>query len=117
MQDAVAVPNLTELYASGELDALAVMMPIIAGMGGNAGTQTMAVVVRGIALGDLTLRNSYRVLLKETGVGLANGAINGLLMACIALAWYGNAWLGAIMFAARIANLVLAGLVGKVTVG
>ncbi|MFP4026688.1 MAG: magnesium transporter [Candidatus Brocadiia bacterium] len=99
-------------HSIAQLTALAVMMPIIAGMGGNAGTQTMAVVVRGIALGDLTLRNSYSVLLKEIGVGLANGAINGVLMGCVALAWYGNAWLGAIMFVSMIANLVLAGLVG-----
>lgn len=92
--------------------ALAVMMPIVAGMGGNAGTQTMAVVVRGLALGELTLRNSWAVILKEVGVGLVNGMINGLVMAGIAYAWYRNFWLSLIMFLAMIANLMIAGLFG-----
>ncbi len=92
--------------------ALAVMMPIIAGMGGNAGTQTMAVVVRGLALGDLSFAKSWRFLLKEVGVGLANGTINGVLIAAIALLWYGNAWLGLIMLMAMIGNLVIAGICG-----
>jgi len=92
--------------------ALAVMMPIVAGMGGNAGTQTMAVVVRGLALGEVSLRNCWKVILKEVAVGFANGAINGLIMAAIVLLWYGNAWLGLIMFLAMIANLIIAGLFG-----
>ncbi len=92
--------------------ALAVMMPIIAGMGGNAGTQTMAVAVRGLALGKLSFADSWRFLFKEIGVGFANGAINGVLMGIIAVLWYGNAWLGLIMLLAMIGNLMLAGLSG-----
>lgn len=65
--------------------ALAVLMPIIAGMGGNAGTQTMAVVVRALALGRLTFAESRKVMLKEIGVGLINGTITGALMAGLAL--------------------------------
>jgi len=95
-----------------QFTALAVMMPIIAGMGGNAGTQTMAVVVRGLALGKLRFANSWRLLLKEIGVGLANGMITGVLMGVIAVLWYGNPWLGLIMLLAMIGNLVIAGLFG-----
>jgi len=91
---------------------LAAMMPIIAGMGGNAGTQTMAVVVRGLALGELTFRNARKVLLKELAVGFANGAICGAIMAGIAVLWLGNLWLGLIMFLAMIANLMIAGFFG-----
>ncbi len=92
--------------------ALAVMMPIIAGMGGNAGTQTMAVVVRGLALGKVSVRDSRRLLLKEVFVGLANGTITGLLMAGIAILWHGNPWLGLIMLLAMMGNLMIAGLFG-----
>ncbi|MFO7955528.1 MAG: magnesium transporter [Candidatus Brocadiia bacterium] len=92
--------------------ALAVMMPIIAGMGGNAGTQTMAVVVRGLALGELSFAECWKVLLKEVGVGLINGTINGALMAGIAFWWYGNPWLGLIMLFAMMGNLAIAGVFG-----
>ncbi len=92
--------------------ALAVMMPIIAGMGGNAGTQTMAVAVRGLALGEMSFADSWRFLLKEIGVGLANGMITGIIMATIALLWYGNLWLGFIMLLAMVGNLMIAGLFG-----
>jgi len=92
--------------------ALAAMMPIIAGMGGNAGTQTMAVMVRGLALGELTFRSAWKVILKEIAVGFANGAITGVIMAGIAMLWYGNPWLGLIMFLAMIANLMIAGFFG-----
>ncbi|MFO7897977.1 MAG: magnesium transporter [Planctomycetota bacterium] len=95
-----------------QFTALAVMMPIIAGMGGNAGTQTMAVAVRGLALGELSFGEAWRFLGKEVGVGFANGMITGLLMAVIAATWYGNLWLGLIMLLAMIGNLMIAGLCG-----
>jgi len=91
---------------------LAVMMPIVAGMGGNAGSQTMAVVVRGLALGEVPFRNSWKLILKEIAVGFANGTITGIIMAGIAILWYGNPWLGLIMLLAMIANLMIAGLFG-----
>ncbi|MFP4176958.1 MAG: magnesium transporter [Planctomycetota bacterium] len=98
--------------AIAQITALAVMMPIIAGMGGNAGTQTMAVMVRGLALEELKLRESWQVILKEIGVGLVNGAITGGLIAVIAIMWYGNPYLGVIMFLAMVGNLAIAGLFG-----
>ncbi len=91
---------------------LAVMMPIIAGMGGNAGTQSLTVVVRGLALGEIDWSLGWRVVLKEIGVGVFNGIINGLVIAVIAYAWQRNIWLAIIMFAALIGNLIIAGLFG-----
>ncbi|MFO8006845.1 MAG: magnesium transporter [Candidatus Brocadiia bacterium] len=95
-----------------QFTALAIMMPIIAGMGGNAGTQTMAVMVRGVALGKVSFTDSWKFLLKEIGVGFANGMITGVLMAAIAVLWYGNLWLGIIMLLAMVGNLMVAGLFG-----
>lgn len=91
---------------------LAVMMPIVAGMGGNAGTQSLTVVVRGLALGEIDWSRGWRVVLKEIGVGIVNGVVNGLVMALIAYGWYRNIGLAVIMFFAMIANLVIAGLFG-----
>jgi magnesium transporter len=91
---------------------LAVLMPVVAGMGGNAGTQSLTVVVRGLALGEIDWSLGWRVVLKEIGVGLVNGLINGLIMGAIAYAWYGNPWLAIIMFFAMIGNLIIAGLFG-----
>jgi magnesium transporter len=91
---------------------LAVLMPIIAGMGGNAGTQSLTVVVRGLALGEVDWSLGWKVLLKEVSVGFLNGALNGVVMGLIAWLWYGNALLGVIMFLAMVGNLVIAGLFG-----
>lgn len=93
---------------------LAVMMPIVAGMGGNAGTQSLTVVVRGLALGEADWSRGWRVVLKEISVGLINGILNGFVMALIAYAWYHNLWLGIIMFCAMIGNLIIAGLFGAI---
>ncbi len=68
---------------------LATLMPIVAGMGGNAATQTLAVIVRGLALGEVTLENTRRILVKEVLVALANGVVNGLVAALIILLWFG----------------------------
>lgn len=91
---------------------LAVLMPIVAGMGGNAGTQSLAVVVRSLALGEIDTSLGLRVIAKEVRVGFLNGLITGLAMAIIALLWYHNIVLAAIMFLAMIGNLVIAGLFG-----
>ncbi|MCF8009338.1 MAG: magnesium transporter [Halanaerobiales bacterium] len=92
--------------------ALAAAMPIVAGMGGNAGTQTLSIVIRGIALGELENENKWKLLLKESTLGilhgLAIGAVTGLILYLI----YGNPYLGLIIFAAMIINLLLAGLFG-----
>src|SRR5918996_1568842 len=79
-----------------KLAAIAVFMPVVAGMGGNAATQTLTVIVRGIALGELTWSNSRKALIKESVVGLGNGLACGLLAAIVVWIWKGNGWLGAI---------------------
>ncbi len=94
--------------------ALAVLMPIVANLGGNAGSQSLTVVVRGLALGELEFASRWKAILKEVSVGFCTGSINGLIMALIAYIWYGNLWLSLILFLAMIANMLLAGLFGAV---
>ncbi len=95
-----------------KVSALAVFMPVVAGMGGNAATQTLTVIVRGIALGELTWANSRKALLKESVVGLANGFSCGLVAALIVWVWKGNPWLGGIIGAAMIVNMFVAATSG-----
>ncbi len=92
--------------------ALAAAMPIVAGMGGNAGTQTLAIVVRGIALGDIEWRGNKLRIVKEILVGVLNGAATGLVAGLVIYLMYGNLYLGIIIFVAMIANLVIAGFFG-----
>lgn len=94
--------------------ALAVLMPIVANLGGNAGSQSLTVVVRGLALGELEFASRWKAILKEVSVGFCTGSINGVIMALIAYLWYGSLWLSFILFAAMIANMLLAGLFGAV---
>ena len=92
--------------------ALAVLMPIIASMGGNAGTQALTVAVRAIATRDLTGSNVWRVIRREAMVGLANGLIFATLMGVVGVVWFGIPLLGLVIAAAMIINLVVAGLSG-----
>jgi len=92
--------------------ALAAAMPIVAGMGGNAGTQTLSVVIRGIALGEVDSNHSWKLVLEEGFLGLINGAATGLLTGVILYMMYGNPYLGLIIFLAMILNLLIAGLFG-----
>jgi len=92
---------------------LAVFMPVVAGMGGNAAAQTIAVIVRGLSLGELNLRQARKVLVKETVVGLINGALLGLAAAIIAYLFGINYTIGILLFLAMTANLVIAGLAGS----
>lgn len=92
--------------------ALAAAMPIVAGMGGNAGTQTLSVVIRSIALGELELRKNWKLVFKEVALGIVNGAATGLITGLLLYMKYGNPYLGLIIFAAMIANLVIAGFFG-----
>src|ERR687890_2054563 len=92
--------------------ALAVFMPVVAGMGGNAATQTLTVIVRGIALGELTWANTRKALFKEALVGLGNGIACGLVGALVVWVWKGNAWLGIILGAAMIINMFVAATAG-----
>jgi len=95
-----------------DVPALAVFMPVVAGMGGNAATQTLTVIVRGIALGELTWANSRKALFKEALVGLGNGISCGIVGALVVWAWKGNPWLGAILCAAMIINMFVAATAG-----
>ena len=98
--------------AIAQVVALAVLMPIVASMGGNAGTQSLTVAVRAIATRDLTQSNLMRVVLREAGVGLINGAIFAVVMGAVGVLWFGTAMLGAVIGAAMIVNLLVAGLAG-----
>ena len=92
--------------------ALAVFMPVVAGMGGNAATQTLTVIVRGIALGELTWANSRKALLKEAAVGLGNGVACGVVAALVVWIWKGQPALGAIIGAAMVINMCVAAIAG-----
>ncbi len=92
--------------------ALAAAMPIVAGMGGNAGTQTLSVVIRSIALGEVSLKKSWKLVFKEVGLGVINGAATGVITGVILYMKYDNPYLGIIIFAAMIGNLVIAGFFG-----
>jgi len=94
------------------LPILAVFMPIVAGMGGNAATQTLTVIVRGIALGELTWSNSRKALLKEALVGVGNGVALGLVAAAVAWVTRGDPVLGVVLGLAMIINMFVAALAG-----
>ncbi len=91
---------------------LAALMPIVAGLGGNAATQTITVVVRGLALGEIELRNAGKVLFKEAVVGLANGLLVGAVAALVSYIIGANMVIGLLLFLAMTANLLIAGLSG-----
>jgi magnesium transporter len=92
--------------------ALAVFMPIVAGMGGNAATQTLTVIVRGIALGELTWSNARKALMKEAAIGIGNGIVLGVVAAIVAWLTRDNATLGLVLGAAMIINLFVAAIAG-----
>ncbi|MCY4446886.1 MAG: magnesium transporter [Rhodobacteraceae bacterium] len=92
--------------------ALAVLMPIVASMGGNAGTQSLTVAVRAIATKDLTDSNSWRVIKREGLVGLINGLIFALIIGSVGYFWYGYQALGVVLGAAMIITMLVAGLSG-----
>ncbi len=97
----------------GQLAVLSAYMVIIAGMGGNAATQALAVTVRRISLYDLTDNQAYRTVLKEFTVGLINGAITGLIVFGFAFFFDANPMLGFVIFLAMTGNLVIAGITGS----
>lgn len=111
---AVAAASVIGLFESSiaQLVALAVLMPIVASMGGNAGTQTLTVAVRGLATKGLTKDNSLRVIRREAVVGLLNGAIFGLAIGSVTYFWFGSFGLGAVIGLAMIINLTIAALAG-----
>jgi magnesium transporter len=92
--------------------ALAVLMPIVASMGGNAGTQALTVAVRAIATRDLTAANVWRVIRREVMVGLVNGVVFAVIMGVVGLIWFGSPLLGGVIAVAMVINMVVAGLAG-----
>ena len=98
----------------GQIVALAVLMPIVASMGGVAGSQTLTLAIRGIALGQLSDKNAKYLLLKELAVGLINSTIWAIVVAIIAGAWFDSAQLALLIAAAMTINLLFAALSGAV---
>ena len=96
----------------GVVTSLAVFMPVVAGMGGNAATQTLAVIVRGIAIGELTWSNTRKALIKEALVGLGNGVACGIVGAGVVWLMQGTPWLGLILGMAMIINMFVAATAG-----
>src|SRR5262245_34916422 len=95
-------------YTISQATALAVFMPIVAGMGGNAATQTLTVIVRGLALGELSWSNSRKALMKEAAVGLGNGVLLGAVAAFVAWLMRGDPILGLLLGAAMMINMFVA---------
>ena len=95
-----------------EMVALAVLMPIVASMGGNAATQTMTVAVRALATQELGPVNAARVVVREAYVGLVNGIMFAAIMGLVVLAWFGMGTLGIVIAAAMICNFLAAALAG-----
>ena len=111
---AVLAASVIALFdgAIEEMVALAVLMPIVASMGGNAGTQTMTVTVRALATRDLVNFNASRTILRELGVGTLNGFVFAALLGSLVALIFDNMWLGAVFASAMMINLVVAGLIG-----
>ena len=115
---------LTAFIASGVINlfegtiekvvALAVLMPIVASMGGVAGTQTLTVVIRGMALGHISRNNSRWLINREVLVGLMNGLLWALIVALAASYWFNDPLIGAIIAAAMVINLITASLAGAI---
>lgn len=95
-----------------QMVALAVLMPVVASMGGNAGTQTMTVTVRALATNKLGSTNAPRVISREALVGLINGLVLSVIMALVVFVWFGSGKLGAVLGAAMVVNLLAAALAG-----
>ncbi len=100
-----------------QIVATAVLFPVVMSMGGIAGTQTLTLVIRGMATGQVSSSNTPAILRKELAVGLLNGVVFSLLVAVIAFYWYGDLQLGAVMAMAILANLFAGALAGALIPG
>ncbi len=94
--------------------ALAILMPIVASMGGNAGTQTLTVTVRRLALGDIELENAKDTIKKEVTLALANGVVFAIILGLVAYAWFSIPMLGVVIALSMVVNLFAAGFFGAV---
>jgi magnesium transporter len=111
---AIFAANVVGLFEATieKVVALAVLMPIVASMGGIAGSQTLVLIIRGLALGQVEPANARWLLIREIGVGLLNGALLATLVGVAAGLWFGKSALGLIIFAALMINLFAAALAG-----
>ncbi|MFA5949084.1 MAG: magnesium transporter [Hyphomicrobium sp.] len=111
---AVLASSVIQLFDATieQMVALAVLMPIVASMGGNAGTQTMTVTVRALATSKLSEANAHRVITRETFVGLLNGLVLSIITATLVFLWFGSGKLGGVIAGAMIVNLLAAALAG-----
>lgn len=107
--------NIISLF-SGEIEqlvALAVLMPIVASMGGNTGSQALAVTVRKLSLNEVEFKDAKKVILRESGISLLNGLIFASVMSIIAFIWFKTVLLGLVIALSMLINLALAGFVGS----
>src|ERR687892_330989 len=95
-----------------QVAALAVFLPVVAGQGGIGGTQTVTIVVRSMALGEVPPREGLPLLVRELSLGLINGALLGVIVGVIAFAWKGNPFLGVVLGVAMMGNMLVAALAG-----
>ena len=95
-----------------KLTILAVFLPVVAGQGGNAGAQSLAVVMRGIVMREIPRDKIFELVFKEGKIGAVNGAVIGLITALVAWIWYGNPFLGLVIGLGMLVNLIFAGLSG-----
>ena len=111
---AIAASLVIGLFADTleSMVALAVLMPIVASMGGNAGTQSLTVVVRQLALGDISQGDAMRIIRKEVAISLGNGLIFAIIMGIIAAIWFDMPLLGVVIGVSMIINLFMAGFFG-----
>ncbi|EDZ63216.1 divalent cation transporter [Sulfurimonas gotlandica GD1] len=94
--------------------ALAVLMPIVASMGGNAGTQSLTVVVRQLALGEISQGDAMRIIKKEVSISLGNGILFAIIMGFVAAAWFDMSMLGVVIALSMVINLLAAGFFGAI---
>jgi len=95
-----------------EVVALAVLMPIVASMGGIGGSQTLTIMIRGLAMGQIAFSNARALLIKELAVAVINGLVWAVVVGVIALMWFGNPVLGIVIGSALILNQIGAALAG-----
>jgi magnesium transporter len=95
-----------------QVTVLAVFLPVVAGQGGNAGAQSLAVVMRGLVMREIPRDRVRALIVKESVLGLVNGVVIGLVTALVAWLWVGNAWLGLVVGLGMVVNLACAGLAG-----
>lgn len=111
---AVMAASVVSLFEGtiAQVVTLATVMPIVTGMGGNAGTQSLTIVVRGLSLGELTKENAIKIMLKEVAVGFFSGVVIGILVALGSMIFEGNPIFGVVTGLAMFMNMILANIAG-----